>query len=650
MLKKILNYYANRLVSRWLILLLDLLFVTVSFSFAYALRFNFDLHFLDNYAVGTQLLVVLGSYVFGFIIFKPFSGIIRHTSIKDVENIAFANTSAFGLYLIIDYVLIDKFGLMEVLRVPLSILIIHFMVVTITMISVRFFIKSFYFTIVKNKFERKSVIIYGAGKSGLIAKHALEQDDQFKYRVAAFVDENSTKIDKKLEGVAIVGEEAVTESFLKTNHVTEIIIAIQKISPQRKRQIIDRFLGLDVIIKNIPATDQWMGGEFSSKQIKNIRIEDLLGRDEIRLDHKNVKAQIKERIVMVTGAAGSIGSEITRQLLHYKPSKIILVDQAESPLYDLTIDLEQQFNGMATKRLVKYVCDVCNPVRMEYIFNKHHPDIIYHAAAYKHVPLMEQNPAEAIEVNVSGTRNVADLAVKYGVEAFVFVSTDKAVNPTNIMGASKRIAEMYCQSKQWEDESDTHFITTRFGNVLGSNGSVVPLFRKQIERMGPITITHPEVTRYFMTIPEACELVLEAGAMGNGGEIFLFDMGESVKIIDLAKKMIKLSGYTENEIEIKTVGLRPGEKLYEEVLSDEENSLETHHPKIAIAKVRAVSHEKVLAGYDILMASLQNGDDSKLVKQIKKMVPEFKSNNPLFDDTDIKPQKTIKRAKSNVLS
>ena len=523
------------------------------------------------------------------------------------------------------------------------------MVVTTTMISVRFFIRFFYYTVVKNKFERKHVIIFGAGKSGLLVKHALEQDDQFKYNVVAFVDKNATKIDKKLEGVIIMEEEAITESFLKRNNVTEIIIAIQKISPQRKRQIIDRFLDLDVTIKNIPTTSQWMEEGFSSQQIKNIRIEDLLERDEIRLDHKNVKTQIKGRTVMVTGAAGSIGSEITRQLLHYKPSKIILVDQAESPLYDLTTDLEQQFKGTATKRLVTYLCDVCNPIRMEYIFKKNQPNIIYHAAAYKHVPLMEQNPTEAIKVNVSGTRNVADLAVKYGVEAFVLISTDKAVNPTNIMGASKRIAEMYCQSKQWKSKTDTRFITTRFGNVLGSNGSVVPLFRKQIERRGPITITHPEVTRYFMTISEACELVLEAGAMGNGGEIYLFDMGESVKIADLAKKMIKLGGYAENEI--KTIGLRPGEKLYEEVLSNEENSLETHNPKIAIAKVRTVSHDKVVAGYEILMEALQKGGEQKLVKQIKKMVPEFKSNNPSFKDTNIKKEKTVKRtSRSDVLS
>ncbi len=480
-------------------------------------------------------------------------------------------------------------------------------------------------------------MIYGAGKSGLITKNALEQDDRFKYKVAGFIDDNPSKIGKKLEGIPVLARDSITDSYLKQLDITEIIISIQNIPSQQKRLIVDFFLDMDVVIKNTPSTSQWMDGEFSSKQIKTIRIEELLERDEIRLDHKNVKDQVAGQVVLVTGAAGSIGSEICRQLLHYKPSKLILIDQAESDLYELINDLENRFNGIVKDRVIPYICDVCNKIRTDRIFKTHQPHVVYHAAAYKHVPLMEVNPSEAVEVNVLGTKNIVDLSIKYQASNFVLVSTDKAVNPTNIMGASKRIAELYCQSRQQTESSKTKFITTRFGNVLGSNGSVVPLFKKQIERGGPLTITDPKVTRYFMTIPEACELVLEAGAMGNGGEIYVFDMGEPIRIIDLARKMIRLSGYSEHEIPIKTVGLRPGEKLYEEVLSSDENSVETHHPKINIAKVRKHDSQKIMDGCDSLLEALLEGKERGLVQQMKLMVPEFISNNSTFEELDKRP-------------
>ncbi|XOV91192.1 MAG: polysaccharide biosynthesis protein [Bacteroidota bacterium] len=636
MLRKILNHYANRLVSRWVILLIDLMLVIISFVMAYAIRFNFDTGAMSDFNMGNQLLFISCFYLTTFLIFRPYSGIIRHTSMRDVENILYATGAAFGVYLTLN-ILNGFYPIASTIRIPYSILITHFLVVTFTMISIRFFIKSFYFNVVRRDTEPRLVMIYGAGKSGLITKNALEQDDRYKYRVAGFIDDNPSKVGKKLEGVPVFAKKAISNKLLKQMNIAEVIISIQNIPAQKKRAIVDFFLEMDVIIKNTPSTSQWMEGELSSKQIRTIRIEELLERDEIRLDHKNVKAQVADQVVLVTGAAGSIGSEISRQLLYYKPKKLILVDQAESPLYELVNDLEQKFNGIVKDRVVTYVCDVCNQIRTDKIFDLHKPQVVYHAAAYKHVPLMEMNPSEAVEVNVLGTKNIVDLAVKYNANNFVLVSTDKAVNPTNIMGASKRIAEMYCQSRQQNEDIHTKFITTRFGNVLGSNGSVVPLFKKQIERGGPVTITDSRVTRYFMTIPEACELVLEAGAMGNGGEIFVFDMGEPIKIMDLAKKMIRLSGYSEHEIAIKTVGLRPGEKLYEEVLSSDENSVETHHPKINIAKVRKHDRVKINDGLDALLEALLNSNEKALVSQMKKLVPEFISNNSSFEELDRKP-------------
>ncbi len=636
MLRKLLNHYANRLVSRWVILVLDQLLVIVSFVMAYAIRFNFDTAAMSDFYMGNQLLIISCFYLAAFLVFRPYSGIIRHTSIRDVENILYATGSAFVIYMIIN-LSNDLYPISGNFRIPYSVLITHFLVVTFAMISVRFFIKSFYFNVVRRDTEPRLVMIYGAGKSGLITKHALEQDDRYKYKVAGFIDDNPSKIGKKLEGVPVYAKKSISAALLKQLNIAEVIIAIQKIPAQKKRAIVDFLLEMDVIIKNTPSTSEWMDGELSSKHIRTIRIEELLERDEIRLDHKNVKAQVTNKVVLVTGAAGSIGSEICRQLLHYKPKKLILIDQAESGLYELVNDLEHRFNGIVKDRVIPYVCDICNQVRTEKIFRQHRPEVVYHAAAYKHVPLMEINPSEAVEVNVLGTKNIVDLSVQYQADSFVLVSTDKAVNPTNIMGASKRIAEMYCQSRQQTETTHTRFITTRFGNVLGSNGSVVPLFKKQIERGGPVTITDPRVTRYFMTIPEACELVLEAGAMGNGGEIYVFDMGEPVKIIDLAKKMIRLSGYSEFEIAIKTVGLRPGEKLYEEVLSSEENSIETHHPKINIAKIRKHDHQKINDGCEALLEALLSSNEKALVSQMKKMVPEFISNNSSFEELDRRP-------------
>ena len=415
----------------------------------------------------------------------------------------------------------------------------------------------------------------------------------------------------------------------------EVIMAINNMSAKSKRKISDIFLDRGVVVKALPPVDKWVEGEFAMNQIHNVKIEDLLGREVIQMNNKRIGEEISGKVILVTGAAGSIGSEIVRQLIAYFPAKLVLVDQAESALYDLEYELAGKVP--TNVQLIVNVADVSDTRRVSKIFKNHCPDIIFHAAAYKHVPLMENNPYEAIKTNVIGTRILSELAAEVGVEKFVMVSTDKAVNPTNVMGATKRLAEMYTQSMNQLEGVKTKFIATRFGNVLGSNGSVIPLFKKQIERGGPVTVTHPEITRYFMTIPEACELVLEAATMGQGGEVFVFDMGESVKIIDLAKKMITLSGLrVDKDIEIRYTGLRPGEKLYEELLNNDENTLPTHHPKILIAEVNTPSYAYMEVATNDLNHLLSSGTNNSIVAKIKEIIPEYKSNNSVFETLDKK--------------
>jgi FlaA1/EpsC-like NDP-sugar epimerase len=409
---------------------------------------------------------------------------------------------------------------------------------------------------------------------------------------------------------------------------------MHSITPERKREIVSTFLEYNITVKNVPPIEKWINGELSTHQIKSVRIEDLLNRAPINLDKENIKQEISGNIVMVTGAAGSIGSEIARQVIEYNPKMVILVDQAETPMYELELNMRRKIDRYQI--LTKFIiADVSDRLSMKRIFEEYKPTKVFHAAAYKHVPLMESNPFEAIRVNTFGTKTMADLSIEHGVNKFVMVSTDKAVNPTNVMGASKRIAEMYIQCLNRRGNHHTNFITTRFGNVLGSNGSVIPLFKKQIEAGGPVTVTHPEITRYFMTIPEACQLVLEAGVMGKGGEIFIFDMGESVKIIDVAKNMIKLSGLTlGTDIQIEITGLRPGEKLYEELLSDEENTIPTYHPMIKIANVQEFESNYIHTEFEKLLECYTSKNDYKLVSQIKSMVKEYVSNNSVYQALD----------------
>jgi FlaA1/EpsC-like NDP-sugar epimerase len=420
------------------------------------------------------------------------------------------------------------------------------------------------------------------------------------------------------------------DDLLRSNQVFDMIISIQNITPQHKQSIIEKCLSYDVRILNVPPVTSWINGELSLKQIKKIKIEDLLERDPIRLDAELIRTQLTDKTILITGGAGSIGSEIARQIIPFKPKYLVIVDQAESPLYDLELELSERFRW---KKFETVLGDIRQGERMERIFKAFKPEVIFHAAAYKHVPVIENNPSEAVLTNVEGTKTIADLAVKYNVEKFVMVSTDKAVNPTSIMGATKRIAEIYCQSLNLH--GNTRFVTTRFGNVLDSNGSVIPRFKKQIDEGGPVTVTHPEITRYFMTIPEACQLVLEAGAMGKGGEIFIFDMGSSIRIADLAKKMIKLSGLSlGKDIQIVFTGLRPGEKIYEELLADKETTLPTHHKKIMIAKVREYNFEdfdkNILQLIDLF--KLQNNE--AIVNKMKEMLPEYVSANSMYEKLD----------------
>jgi len=518
--------------------------------------------------------------------------------------------------------------------VPFSIIIIEFLLSVFIMITGRLLVKVTYNELKNPSGDKSGVIIYGAGEAGLITKRTLDRDKGTRYKVVAFVDDSKNKAGKKLEGIPIFHSSRLEE--LQQNYeVKHLIIAIQNISSIRKQQIVDTCLKYNTRILNVPPVKSWINGELSFKQIRKLNIEDLLGRDPIQLDLAKLRTELGGKVVLVTGAAGSIGSEIVRQIIAFRPKLIVMVDMAESPLYDLELEVtEHPFDR--NSRIESVIGDIRNIDRMRNVFKTFKPDIVYHAAAYKHVPVMENNPSESILNNVLGTCILADLAVEFHVPKFVMVSTDKAVNPTNIMGATKRIAEIYCQSLN-NHNPITRFITTRFGNVLGSNGSVIPRFKKQIEMGQPITVTHPEVTRFFMTIPEACQLVLEAGAMGKGGEIFIFDMGESVNIADLAKKMIRLSGLElGKDIQIIYSGLRPGEKLYEELLASEENTIPTHHQKIMIAKVKEYNFETISNDINDLIALFNAQNNEMIVKKMKEIVPEFISQNSVYEKLDEK--------------
>jgi FlaA1/EpsC-like NDP-sugar epimerase len=497
------------------------------------------------------------------------------------------------------------------------------------MVTFRMVVKIAFLELQRTERTHVNVLIYGAGEAGITAKRVLDRDVSTKYKLIAFLDDDPGKVGKKLEGIDIVSPYKLTE-LLDLNSIEQLILAVQQFDPERKQELVDLCLVHDVKVLTVPPMMKWINGELSFNQIKKIRIEDLLEREEIRLDDRQIRTELTGKTIVITGAAGSIGSELARQVMKFHPLNLVLIDQAETGMHELELELTETYHDGRPRFLL---ADIRNAKRMENIFNESRPEIIYHAAAYKHVPVMENNPSEAILTNVNGTRILADLAIKYGAKKFIMISTDKAVNPTSVMGASKRIAEIYTQSLNRTREP--RFITTRFGNVLGSNGSVIPLFRSQIEKGGPVTVTHPEITRYFMTIPEACELVLEAGTMGKGGEIFIFDMGKSVRIVDLAKRMISLSGLTlGKDIQVRFSGLRPGEKLYEELLNSKENTIPTHHPRILIAKVREYNADEVAHQINELIELSRSGNEKEVVRKMKAIVPEFKSQNSIFEELD----------------
>ena len=497
--------------------------------------------------------------------------------------------------------------------------------------------------------DKIRVVIYGAGEAGVATKRTFDHDPRVNKNIIAFVDDDERKVGKTIDGIKILSA-GTLESMIAAKEVDELIFASYTIPVEKKNQIVDTCLEHEVLVLNIPPVDVWMGGKLQSTQIQNINIEDLLNRKTIQIDAEGIQQQLNQKRILITGAAGSIGSEIVRQLMKFETSLIILNDQSETALHDLYLELGDSHQ---VKNFHAFIGDVRDKKRMEHLFETYKPHYVYHAAAYKHVPLMEDNASEAVKTNVFGTKTIADLAVKYAVQKFVMISTDKAVNPTNVMGASKRIAEIYVQSlnksisnKEFNftnglshlnaNRSNTRFITTRFGNVLGSNGSVIPRFRQQIEKGGPVTVTHPEITRYFMTIPEACRLVLEAGCMGKGGEIFIFDMGKSVKIVELAKRMIRLAGLVPNQdVKIEYTGLRPGEKLFEELLNDHENTLPTHHEKIMIGTVREYLFNEIEGQIYTLINHAKNNDDMQVVKFMKQIVHEFKSKNSVFEELDM---------------
>ena len=620
-------FTSNKHTPRWIVLSIDLAASVMSIVFAFLLRFNFDLtnEYFDR--IWQIIILVFVTRLIVFLLTHSYAGIIRFTGTKDAIRIILVITYTNAIYIAINYS--SFFFAHQKYIIPFSVILIDYFVSIFLLTGFRLFVKTVYYE-ANNLFkEEKRVVILGINEDAVTTKRVLTRDPKIKYKVEAFIDPYGTGKKKQLDGIKFY-KLSELETVLKKSDIYELILSDKSISTVQKQKVIDLCFEYDVNVLTLPDAKDWINGELTYRQIRKINIEDLLEREPIKLDEKQIKKDILNKTILVTGAAGSIGSEIVFQLTRFQPKLIIVLDQAESPLYNLELELKEKY-GFHNYEIV--IGDVTNPVRMKKVFETFMPDTIYHAAAYKHVPMMENNPSEALRVNISGTKIIADTALAFNAAKFVMISTDKAVNPTNVMGASKRIAEIYIQTLQQQNK--TAFVTTRFGNVLGSNGSVIPRFKQQIEEGGPVTVTHPEITRYFMTIPEACQLVLQAGALGKGGEIFIFDMGKSVKIVNLAKKMIQLSGLKlGTDINLKFTGLRPGEKLYEELLADKENTLPTVHKKIMTAKTRQYPADEVIAQTEQLISVLKNHDNFEIVGLMKQIIPEFISKNSVYETLD----------------
>ncbi|MCL5244775.1 polysaccharide biosynthesis protein [Cellulophaga sp. 20_2_10] len=640
MIKNYLNNNVARYASKWLVLGIDVVVMIIAFILSYLIRYNLTLEF-DVAQLPFQIPIVAVVSTVAFLITGSYKGVVRHTGVKDVYNIF--NAICLSSILMILLVLANKkLAVFGWTTIPLQIIIVHSLIGFLALSASRYLFKSLYNTIVnKSLHNTKRVLIYGAGESGIITHSAITNHSKSNVKVVGYIDNNNKKVGKSINGVKVYSKQDLNEEFIVANSISEVIFSIQNINPTALRELVEGMVDYPVKVKIVPPVEDWINGELKFSQIKQVQIEDLLDRAPITIENSKISGELKDKVVVVTGGAGSIGSELVRQICKYDYKSLIVIDQAESALYDLQQELKQ--NGF--HNFLPIVGDIRDKNRLNHIFTEHNPSIIFHAAAYKHVPLMEYNSYEAIKINVAGTKVLADLAIQHNVEKFVFVSTDKAVNPTNVMGGTKRIAEMYISCMQQEQK--TKFITTRFGNVLGSNGSVIPLFKKQIDKGGPLTVTHKNVTRFFMTIPEASQLVLEAGAMGEGGEIFIFDMGKSVKIFDLAKNMIKLCGlkYPE-EMDIKITGLRPGEKLYEELLANGENTMPTYHKKIMISRVRGLDYLKTRSLIDELCIN-NMFFKSNTISLMKQIVPEFISSNSDLCEVD---KEMAKDKEQNILT
>lgn len=626
------RYLSAKVLPIWTILLIDIFIIVASCLLAYSLRYDFRSIFLDSSTIDKTILWTVVANLIFFRVFRTYSNVLRFSSFVDIMRIFVSLTVSYGVLMILSLLLDAYLGI----RIgAISVLFMAYVINFAMMACSRIVVKMFFEVLNFDGSHTTNVFIYGAKEAGVNIAKSLRVNLRNHYRLRGFIADEPELIGKVMMGAKVFpNDEALIEN-MNDRDVHTIIVSPAKMEKLKKSDMIDTLLSNNVKLLTAPPLSEWGGQALNKTQLKEIQIEDLLQREPIEVDIHKIASHLEGKRVMITGAAGSIGSEIMRQVASFNPYKLILIDQAETPLHDIRLELQDRWRDIDAETIV---ADISNATRMEAIFREYKPQYIFHAAAYKHVPMMEDNVSESIQINVSGTRTLADLAVKFGSEKFVMISTDKAVNPTNVMGCSKRICEIYVQSLakklQKEGTRSVQFITARFGNVLGSNGSVIPRFRDQIQRGGPVTVTHPEIIRYFMTIPEACRLVLEAGSMGNGGEIYIFDMGKPVKIVDLAKRMISLSGRT--DVKIEFTGLRHGEKLYEELLNVKELTKPTYHEKIMIATVREYDYDEVKERIQKLIDVSYTYDQMKIVAAMKDIVPEFVSKNSCFEALDKK--------------